>query len=199
MRKSVRHFALAVIFGSVVVISGCDSNNCSTVREQVLQPTSALLAMLTALKSGVEVKSACPTVLEELRNFPEGAQTIRDIASGKFNHSDTPCLNQREITRWEYECVGEVLESTCTAHSSTYSYCMSYETNTSDDTGFLQAINASTQIDTAYAIANEMCGFSEAGNPDAALTSSRELLNVLSFSVDPQTEQVYGMACDSIQ
>jgi hypothetical protein len=181
---------------SILGLSSCDSDSCNAVRDELLQPTNAVQSILLPLKNGNDVKAACPTILEQLRDMPNGAQTIRDLAANKFSDSYSNCTDWRTTTRWEYSCSEDAFHAVCEAEPFSFRYCATYEHQSTEEAGYVHAILLSAGIDAAFAKANDMCGQAENGSLDFAYALSRELLNELNSSVIPQTEHVYGAACN---
>ena len=191
MKRLTQVVALSFVLSA---FAGC-KDSCREMTDQVLQPTNAAQALMNTFHNGNDVASSCQALLNTLKTIPQGAQTIRDVANSKFSDSYSTCVQWTWGTRWEYQCWVEWHHEVCRSNPVQYQYCSAYEHHTTHDSGYTAAMDLSNHLDVFYAKANDLCGLAVAGNLDGAFASTRELINYLAYTVNPENDQVYALAC----
>lgn len=187
MKKIV---ALLGALAMLTALSAC--HECKHLTSQVLQPTSAAQALIATFHTGQDVANACPALLTTVKSIPAGAATLRDIANYKFSDSYSECVDWEYGTRWE--CYGNEWHEHC--RPVHYSYCAQWETHTTHDNGYTQAMNLSANLDILFEKMNAMCGTAGAGNTDAALNAAHDISEYLQGTIKPESDEVYALACN---
>lgn len=79
-----------------------------------------------------------------------------------------------------------------------YSYCTEWKVNEIKEPGYAEALALSSQLDSMYDLAHQMCAEAELGNLQRAYSMSRDLHSKIVRDVKPSGTKMYERACGSL-